>query len=246
MEIFFIVLGSFFIFLGLGIHVFKWYFLISGYNTMSKEKKKNVNVKALGKLMGLYMYTNGGFMILAGLLEKWGMGYGTILWVGYMLVSTGYLLIKAQKYDGNMVDQEGKWNKQGRREMLVVYILMAAIAVFVGGILFVSSRPTQVEFTSKGFSIEGMYGETFLWEELDELRLIENLPTIQRRTNGSEVGSHLKGHFRTTEFGAVKLFVQADHPPFIFLSAGEKIVIFNMENEEATRAMMKAILDEKK
>lgn len=36
---FYLGLGVFFIGLGLGVHVYKWYFLISGYNTMSKEKR---------------------------------------------------------------------------------------------------------------------------------------------------------------------------------------------------------------
>jgi len=44
---FFIIMGVFLIVMGLTIHVFKWYFLISGYNTMPEEKKANVDVKGL-------------------------------------------------------------------------------------------------------------------------------------------------------------------------------------------------------
>jgi len=40
---FYILIGVFLIVMGLLVHVFKWYFLISGYNTMSKEKKAKVN-----------------------------------------------------------------------------------------------------------------------------------------------------------------------------------------------------------
>lgn len=32
-------IGGMFVFLGIAIHKFKWHFLISGYNTKSKEKK---------------------------------------------------------------------------------------------------------------------------------------------------------------------------------------------------------------
>jgi len=39
-HVVFIIMGVFLIVMGLTIHVFKWYFLISGYNTMPEEKKR--------------------------------------------------------------------------------------------------------------------------------------------------------------------------------------------------------------
>ena len=45
----FILLYSLFI-VGLGLFIGKYPHTISGYNTMSKEKKKNVDIKAVGKL----------------------------------------------------------------------------------------------------------------------------------------------------------------------------------------------------
>ncbi|MDW7671778.1 MAG: DUF3784 domain-containing protein [Bacillota bacterium] len=55
-----LLIGALFILLGIAIHKLKWYFLISGYNTMSKEKKANVDTEGLGRLMGFYLYLNGG------------------------------------------------------------------------------------------------------------------------------------------------------------------------------------------
>lgn len=54
MYILYIMAGIFFI-VGIGIRYFRWYFLIAGYNTMSEEKKKNVDIEALGKLMGNFV-----------------------------------------------------------------------------------------------------------------------------------------------------------------------------------------------
>ena len=44
-----LVLGILFIVMGLAVHVLKMHFLISGYNTMSKEKKKKVDVEEIGR-----------------------------------------------------------------------------------------------------------------------------------------------------------------------------------------------------
>lgn len=56
---FYFMIAGFFIAIGLAVYVFKWYFLIAGYNTMSKEKKVNVDTKSLGRLMGPYPKTWG-------------------------------------------------------------------------------------------------------------------------------------------------------------------------------------------
>ena len=74
---FYIIIGIFFILLGLAVHIFKWYFLISGYNTMSKEKKANVDTEGLGRLMGIYSYVNGGVFIVMGVLQALGIKTST-------------------------------------------------------------------------------------------------------------------------------------------------------------------------
>ncbi len=63
---------------------------------------------------------------------------------------------------------------------------------------------------------------------------METLPRIEARTNGSALGSYLKGHFRTKEYGPVKLFVDAKTPPFVYLKSGEEVVIFNLADPEQT------------
>ncbi|MDD3654376.1 MAG: DUF3784 domain-containing protein [Desulfotomaculaceae bacterium] len=69
----YIIIGVFLISIGLAVHVFKWYFLIAGYNTVSKEKKAKVNTKGLGRLMGIYAYVNGSVFILVGVLHALGL-----------------------------------------------------------------------------------------------------------------------------------------------------------------------------
>ena len=70
------------------------------YNTMSKEKKANVDTKGLGRLMGVYFYLNGSVFIVMGVLHALGLRPGMTAAIVIIGVSTVYLLIKAQKYDG--------------------------------------------------------------------------------------------------------------------------------------------------
>lgn len=142
--------GIFFIALGLAVHVFKWYFLISGYNTMSKEKKARVDTKSLGRLLGIYSYLNGGILLLLGLLDALGIRAGITPALVFFLISTIYLLIKAQKYDGNLYDEKGKLRKGAYKQLAIPAGIVVVTLIFVAILLFYSSRATQVTLLDEG------------------------------------------------------------------------------------------------
>lgn len=237
-----IILGIFFIGIGLAVHVFKWYFLISGYNTMPKEKKANVDTAGLGRLMGIYAYINGGVFIFMGVLQVLGFKPVQTPAFVFFIISTVYLLVKAQKYDGNIFDQDGKIRKGAGKQLAVPAAITVVTFIFVAVLLFFSSRSTEVSVLEEGIEIHGMYGEVYTWETIESVELKEELPTIEMRTNGSALGSNLKGHFRTRELGSVKLFVDAQEPPFIYLETDGGITIFNLENADETKGIFEEIL----
>lgn len=237
-----IILGIFFIGIGLAVHVFKWYFLISGYNTMPKEKKANVDTAGLGRLMGIYAYINGGVFIFMGVLQALGFKPVQTPAFVFFIISTVYLLVKAQKYDGNIFDQDGKIRKGAGKQLAVPAAITVVTFIFVAVLLFFSSRSTEVSVLEEGIEIHGMYGEVYTWETIESVELKEELPTIEMRTNGSALGSNLKGHFRTRELGSVKLFVDAQEPPFIYLETDGGITIFNLENADETKGIFEEIL----
>jgi len=237
----FIIIGFIFIFLGLGVHVFKWYFLISGYNTMSKEKKANVDIEGLARFIGKYGYANGGMLLLAGILYGLGLKFVLAPALVLFIVMTIYVLIKAQKYDKNIFDEAGKLREgAGKQFILPLGITIIALA-FVGIMLISSYKETDVSFPDGGIEIHGMYGELYRWEDIEDVKLMEELPTIERRTNGSALGPKLRGHFRTTELGSVKLFVNKNSPPFIYLETINGVTIFNKDNMDDTQEIYSII-----
>lgn len=59
MTAFYIIAGLLAVF-GILIHKFKFYFLIAGYNMMSKEEKEEYNASSMGKHVGLSLYFLSG------------------------------------------------------------------------------------------------------------------------------------------------------------------------------------------
>jgi hypothetical protein len=239
---FYIIIGIFLIAIGLAVHVFKLYFLISGYNTMSKEKKAKVDTEGLGRLMGIYAYVNGGVFIVMGVLQALGLKPVQTPAVVFFVISTVYLLIKAQKYDGNIYDENGKLRKGAGKQLALPMILALVALIFVAVLMFFSSQSTKVTFLDEGIQIQGIYGDVYTWESIEGVEMMEELPTIEMRTNGSALGSNLKGHFRTRELGSVKLFVNTQKPPFIYLETDGGITIFNLNNADETQEVFKEIL----
>jgi len=241
----YIISGVFFIALGLAIHVFKWYFLISGYNTMSKEKKANVDVKNLSRVVGIYFYVIGGVAIAMGVLNSLGFKQVLVPAIVIFGISTIYMLIKANKYGRSVSskdDERGKLQK-GTWERINLRTIISIVAVIlVVVLLFFSSRPTKVTLIDGGVQIHGMYGDTCAWNYIKTVKLLEELPTIEIRTNGSALGPYLKGHFKVKELGSVKLFVNAQKPPFIYLETDKGISIFNVESEDKTREIFGEII----
>lgn len=242
MWVCFIIAGSFLL-IGLAVHVFEWYFLIAGYNTMPKEKKEKVDVKSLGKLMGIYAYLNALVFFVTGLLQVLHIKIGMTAALVFFGISTLYMLIKAQKYDGNLFDEKGKMRKGAAKQLAVPLGITGVTLLAVAVLVIYSSQPTKVSLLEEGLQVHGMYGEVYTWESIEETKLMASLPEIEMRTNGSAVGSRLRGHFRTTELGSVKLFVNTQKPPFVYVQSRGKVIIFNLSDAESTEQVYQEIQD---
>ena len=78
--------------------------VIAGYNTMSKEKKKNVDVAGLSSFMKKGFITMGvAIIILSLFILVFHLNKLFYIWVILFITLGGviFLSIKAQKFDGN-------------------------------------------------------------------------------------------------------------------------------------------------
>ena len=221
--------------MGVAVHVFKWYFLIAGYNTMPKDKKEKVDTKGLGRLMGVYSYLNGAILFVMGILYAAGIELSMTPALVFFGISTIFLIIRAQKYDGNVFDKEGRVRKGAGKQFIVPLAIIVVTLVAVAVLMIFSSQATKVTFLDEGLQVHGMYGEMYSWSAIEEATLLETLPKIEARTNGSAIGPNLRGNFRTSDYGAVKLFVNRNNPPFILLQSNGKIAIFNLAEADETK-----------
>ena len=221
------ILGAIFIFLGIGVKYFKWYFLISGYNTMSKEKKKNVDIEPLGKLMGNFMLLIGLIVLGSGLSHEFGFkSLSTTLLILIAPLTIG-LLIYAQKFDHNWQKNRGKKNKTG---IIALISITLGITVFIAGMLIVGILDPDVEVGEDIIVISGMYKRNIKVEEIVEVSIKESMPKVLRKTNGFNMGYTLRGSFNLEGEGNSSIFVHEDKPPFINIRTKDRLYIVNFRD----------------
>jgi len=242
---FYLLIGGFLVFIGILVHVFKWHFLISGYNTMSKERKAKVNITSLARLMGIYLYVNGALFVVAGILQILGLKITMTPVFIFFTLATIYMIFKAQKFDGNIYNENGDLQKGAKKHIILVVVILFIVLIFLATILFFSFQETKITFLEEGIQIHGMYGDVYTWDSIVDIKLEDTLPTIESRTNGSAIGSRLKGHFRTTELGSVLLFVDSQTPPFIYLETETGIIVLNGATEAETQTLFDKMIDSK-
>ena len=89
--------------------------------------------------------------------------------------------------------------------------------------------------------IGGIYGDTFRIKDLENIELVDKLPAIEMRTNGSALGSHLKGHFRLATKEKAVLFVNTKYPPFVKFTYNGKLYYFNQADADQTEKIYKEL-----
>ncbi|MFY9945023.1 MAG: DUF3784 domain-containing protein [Exiguobacterium chiriqhucha] len=226
--------------LGFAVHRLGWHFLISGYNTMKREDKARVNIKAVARLIGFMCYGIATIFLVIVAIDVSGLDIPLeplfLLIVALVVVT----LWRAQKYDGNIFDEHGKLRPGGKKKLIPLVLVLTLILGFVGGLLFWFSQPTEVTLTDSALIIEGGYGETVPYDEMEAVTLTYE-PSLARRTNGAAVGSRLTGHFRTTNGEDVLVFIDRDIDVVVRIDWSGKPIYLNVESHEATEALYEEV-----
>jgi len=219
--------------IGIGFLVKSTPDLIAGYNTMPKDKKKNVNIEGLSTFMRNGLITIGLSIII---------GYYIFKWIGFTMIANSMipivtlvgviiLVINAQRFDHNK-------NKKTK----LTYFVLGLVILFVIGIITYGFIPSKTIFNNDTIRFSGMYGFEINITEIKNVELTDKIPTINMRTNGFSFGTIKKGYFNLDKFGKSRLLVQSDIPLFLIISnSNGKKTIINYKDIKETEQIYEKI-----
>ena len=217
------------LFIAMGFITLKSPWMIKQWRYASEEKRKNIDIKGLQELCCKSMVCGGLGLILVGITNYFVKGnwslYALIIIVFAM---TGYMVARTRRYDKN---------PQSKKEMTIAAIIMALSLFLVVGLFIGGKMENKITLDENNLTIGGMYGFTIAKGEIDTVYMaqLNELPKIERRTNGYNDGQVAKGNFRLDEWGACKLFIHNAKEPVIVIKSEGKYTILNLYEAETTK-----------
>lgn len=233
MDITNLIIGLFMI--GIGFLVKSFPNLIAGYNTMPQYEKENVDIDGLSTFMrtgfiiigltmiiGYYLFKSIGFIAIANLVAPI-----------VILIGVTIMVIYAQRFYHGM--NSGKKTTQK-------YLVVGVVLVFVIGSTAYGYIPSKTNISDNTIQFTGMYGFDLNVSDIENIELANEIPEINRRTNGYSLGSVKKGIFNLEKFGRTRLLLESDKPPYLIISKndGDKIIV-NYKNSSETKEMYNQI-----
>lgn len=126
-----VAVGLLFAVLGVLIGYFRWYWLISGYNTMSEERKKQVDIEALAYFMGKCLFLIAGLQFLGAYLLYINIPEASQVIPLAVVALIIYMLFNAQKYDSGALNPDGTMKKSTKLILGTVFILFVVLVIFI-------------------------------------------------------------------------------------------------------------------
>lgn len=199
-------------------------FLLSGYNTMSEENRRQFDLPGyLKRFKKFQLFLGVSFGTIGIPLTFISEEAAIVFLIAYPLL--GYLWFTFSTR--NLMT--GKASTINSIRVIVLII----VGIGVAFLLTSGFREDKLVFTNEGVVIGGMYGETIATNEIASIEIVDELPPIKLRTNGMAMGSVRKGWFETTSGEKVKLIINSDRSPYILISktSGEKIYYVSKDED---------------
>lgn len=192
-------------------------YLLAGYNTMTEQARKEVDIVSLVTFFRRFHLFLGISFIIGGLTltKVTGTNAGGIFLAVYPILAYIYYFIQSRRHSGMAYSSI---NKVG------MYVLIAAL-VFILFLFGYGIMENKLLINQETIEFKGSYGELIPLKEIEYIEMTNTLPDINMKINGFALGEVHKGYFRTSDGERIKLLLNSDQIPFIlvFKKSGERI-----------------------
>lgn len=208
-------------------------YLLSGYNMMSEEDRKDVDIKAyILYFRNFHIFLGISLTVLGTFLVYFvSESAGGIFLTVYPIVAYIYFISTSSKYSRGL---SKKRNKTG-------IIILIGVLLCVVGLLGYGFKENKMIIDSESITFNGSYGETLTEAEIQSIELVNQLPEITLRTNGFALGAVNKGYFKTKDGEIVKLILNSDNKPVILFTKIDGKKIYYSAKDEPNELVLNEI-----
>lgn len=219
--------------------------MINPYGNMSPERKALVDIDGLKRSTAIILTVTGGLLLFTVLLsyfkvidEYWSGLLLTVICLGMIIP----LFIAMHRHNGWGRDRSGVLTPEQKKKKYskVAWVIVGLSMVFVVVVLIFAGKPSKIEVGEESIGISGMYGCDIPLSKIVSVELLEKMPAVALRTNGSSTGKYNKGHFKLANGEQCMLFTR-NQAPYIELRTTDNLYYMNGNSEEETQELFSKI-----
>lgn len=163
-----ILLGLFFVAIGYMVTENNAKYLLAGYNTMSEEERKKVNLAAyIPFFKKFHLFLGVSFIIIGSLLTFFSENAAGIFLGVYPIIAYIYFIWKSNNLS-NGKNSGNKW---------AIGILVACL-ILVIGLMGMGFQESKIKIANDSIEIGGIYGESIKINEIETVKLVNQFPEI--------------------------------------------------------------------
>ena len=218
--------------------------IINPYGNMSPEQKALVDIEGLKKAIALVLAPTGFLLVvtaalhLTKVIDEDVCGV-TLMVLGFAMMVPLSIAMKRYNAFGRYQSRSGKLVTSARTSRIAwgfAWVVLAGAAL----VLALSFRPTKITVGEEVVKISGMYGREIPISDIVSVDLLDEMPPIAMRTNGSDTGNRLKGHFKLKGGEKCILFV-VKKEPYIELRTTDALYYINDNDREKTETLFQQL-----
>jgi len=183
--------------------------LLSGYNTMSDAQKAEFPLKDYLKAFKNFHIKFGVFFTFAS-CSLWFINQE---WIGYHIGLTPIVAYLIFFYQTKHLTNTGANKRLYRLGSGVLVVTL----IFILGLFIWSERDSTAVLTKDGLSIQGAYGLDIVFNEMDSIALLSELPEIRTRLHGISTDAVSKGKYKGAT-SDIRYHLVIEHPTDLILA----------------------------
>lgn len=218
--------------------------IINPYGNLPPERKALVDIEGLKKACAIILGITGFLLVVTAslyLLKRIDEDVCGVTLIVLTLAMMVPLFIAMKRYNAFGRDRFGTITNPivaskepwVRRTSKIAWICSGVTMLIVAVVLALSFRPTNITVGEENIKISGLYGREIPVAEIVSVELLDEMPPIAMRTNGSDTGKQAKGHFRFSNGDHCMLFIHKQ-APYIQLRTKDDLYYLNLSDKEKT------------
>ena len=221
--------------------------MINPYRNLTPDRKALVDIEGL-KWSSLWIMVAGGvaFLLMAvfhkQLTEHIKLYVWGIVVISFALVVACFIATIRHNGFGKGKDvQSSRGGKSTSAVIIASVVFTLAIFAFVVVVLVKADRPAGIKVGEGALHVSGMYGRDFPMDQIVSMEVLDEMPVMRMRTNGSSFKNKNKGHFLTMDEEKCLLYVTYNGGPYIELRTADDLIYLNCDTSEETKMLIEEL-----